>query len=142
VAITKEVWTGGFVLVNAVDLSNAASGASVTFSTPEVDVTAFGDAYMQYAGGIPDATIEVQYFQGQGAGGVDQTHFAFVGGATTFVVEVRRSSAARSTSNPGYVMTARMLGDYMPLQGSVGEALTTTVTYRNASQVGVQRLTA
>ena len=141
-AITKEVWTGGFVLVNAVDLSNAASGASVTFSTPEVDVTAFGDAYQQFVGGIPDATMEVNYFQGQGAAGVDLTHFAFVGGATTFVVEIRRSSSARSANNPGYVMTARMLGDYMPLQGSVGEALTTTVTYKNASQTGVQRLIA
>ena len=78
----------------------------------------------------------------QGAAGVDQTHFPLVGGATTFTVEIRRSNAARSTTNPGYVMTARMLGDYQPLAGSVGEALATTVTYRNASQTGVQRLTA
>ena len=137
----KEVWTNGFVSVNGVNLSNQARGASVTYSTPEVDVTAFGDTMSQYAAGIPDASIEVEFFQDQAAGSVDATLNPLVGGATTFTVEVRRSAASRSTTNPGYVMTARLMGDYSPLSGSVGDALMTTPTFRNASQTGVQRLT-
>ena len=141
-AITKEAWTNGFVSVNGVNLSNAARGANVVFSTPEIETTAFGDAMSQYVAGIPDASMEVEFFQGQDTGGVDQTLFPLVGGGTTFTVEIRRSAAARSTTNPGYVMTARLMGDYSPLSGSVGEALMTTPTFRNASQTGVQRLTA
>ena len=140
--MAKEVWTNGYVLVNGVDLSNQARGASVTYSTPEVDVTAFGDTMSQYAAGIPDASIEVEFYQSQAAGSVDATLSPLVGGATTFTVEIRRQNAARSTTNPGYVMTSRLMGDYSPLTGSVGDALMTTPTFRNASQTGVQRLTA
>lgn len=140
--MAKEVWTNGYVLVNGVDLSNQARSCEVTTSIPEVDVTAFGDAMMQYAGGIPDASITVEFFQSQAAGSVDATLWPLDNGSTTFTVEVRRTNAARSATNPGFVMTAKMMGDYSPLSGDVGSALTTNATFRNASQTGIQRLTA
>jgi hypothetical protein len=141
--MAKEVWTNGYVLVNGVDLSNQARSCEVTTSTPEVDVTAFGDTMMQYAGGIPDASITVEFFQSQAAGSVDATLWPLAtSSSTTFTVEVRRQNAARSATNPGFVMSARMLGDYSPLSGDVGSALTTNATFRNASQTGIQRLTA
>jgi len=140
--MAKEVWTNGYVLVNGVDLSNQAHAAEVTTSTPEVDVTAFGDSMMQYAAGIRDATINVTFFQSQAAGSVDATLWPLSDGSSTFTVEVRRTNAARSATNPGWVMTSRMMGDYSPLQGDVGAALETNATFRNASQTGIQRLTA
>lgn len=138
---SKEVWTNGYLFVNGVDLSNQVKSMDVKTSRPEVEVTAMGDLFQQFVGGIPDATMEVEFYQSQAAGSVDATLWPLVNSNTPVTVEIRRANSARSTTNPGFVMTCLLLGDYDPLQGSVADPLMTTVTFRNASQTGVQRLT-
>lgn len=140
--MAKFVLRNAYVLVNAVDLSARARSVTITTSRPEVEVTAMGSLYQEFVGGIPDATIEVEYYQDLAAGSVDATHTGLVNSDTPFTVEIRAVNAARSATNPAWVMTALLLGDYQPVAGSVADAATTTVTYRNAAPTGISRLTA
>lgn len=138
----KFVLTNALVSVAGVDLSNNARSVTITTTRPEVDVTSFGDAFQSFVGGIPDATIEVEFFQNFDAAKVDATHWPLVNSNTTFAITVRAVNAAGSATNPTFVMNnALLLGDYQPIQGDVGSALTTTVTYRNAGTTGVVRHT-
>ena len=94
-----------------------------------------------YAKGLGDANITVTFLQDFAAGSVDATLYPLKAGNTTFTVGVRPVNASRSATNPEYQITALLFG-YNPLDGGIGEASSTDVTFRNASQAGMTRLTA
>lgn len=140
--MAKLVLRNAYVLVNGVDLSARARSVTITTSRPEVEATAMGSSFQEFVGGIPDASMEVEYYQDFAAANVDATHWPLINSDTPFTVEIRPVNAARSPTNPAYVMTALLLGDYQPIQGSVSDMATTTVTYRNSSATGISRLVA
>lgn len=137
--MAKFVLRDAFVSVNSIDLSDHASAVEISTSRPEVSTTSMGDDFQSFVGGIPDATITVTYFQDFAAGEVDATHWGLVNSDAPFPVAIRPTSAAISATNPEFQMTSLLLGDYKPLAGGVGDASTTAVTYRNASQTGLVR---
>lgn len=139
--MAKFVLRNALVTVNGVDLSDHVSGVTITTSRPEVDVTSMGDAFQAFIGGIPDATVEVAYFQDFAAAKVDATHWPLANSDTPFPVVVRPVNATGSATNPTFVMQALLLGDYQPVAGDVGSAATTTVGYRNAASSGIVRHT-
>lgn len=139
--MAKFVLRDAFVTVNGVDLSDHVSGVTITTSRPEVDVTSMGDDFQAFIGGIPDATVEVAFFQDFASGKVDATHWPLANSDTPFPVVVRPVNTAGSATNPTFVMSALLLGDYNPIAGDVGSAATTTVTYRNAGTLGIVRHT-
>ena len=140
--MAKYVLRDAFVTVAGVDLSDHVSAVTITTTRPEVDVTSMGDDFQSFVGGIPDATIEVAYFQDHAAGKVDATHWPLVNSDTTFSITVRPVNATGSATNPTFVMgNSLLLGDYQPIAGDVGSASTTTVTYRNTGTLGIVRHT-
>lgn len=139
--MAKTILRNCYIAVNGVDLSNHCSQVELDEKYTEVDMTGFGANNQETKLGIGDATISATVFQDFSAGSVDATLNALVGSNNPFVVEVKPENAARSTTNPAYKMEA-VLPDYKPLSGSVGAASTTQVTFRNATQAGVERLTS
>lgn len=139
----KNIARNYYLTVNGVDLSTSVRSATARADTPAVDVTSMGDSFQTSLPGIPTASIEVEFFQSYDAAKVDATNWPLVNSATTFAVELRFVNAARSATNPAFVLTAALLfGEYNPIAGAVGEAAMTTVTYTNAGQTGMTRLTA
>jgi hypothetical protein len=134
-------FTNGKIIVAGIDLSDHCTAFSVETTRDAVDVTAFGASQKVMAVGLGDGTIAATFLQDYQAGSVDATLNPLATTATPFVVEVRPVNAARSVTNPAYVMTCLMFG-YPPIGGSVGDALTIDIEFRNASQTGLQRLTA
>ena len=134
-------FTNGFILVNGIDLSNHATSITVETTRDEVDVTAMGAVQKVNTPGLGDATISVTFLQDYAAGSVDATLSGLSSTTTPFTVEVRPTNAARSATNPAYVLTSLMYG-YSPVAGGVGDALTIDISFRNASQSGLQRLTS
>jgi hypothetical protein len=134
-------WTNPMILVNGVDLSNHCTQATVETTRDEVDVTAFGAVNKVVTPGLGDATFSATFLQDFGAGSVDATLSSLASTTTPFTVEIRPNNAARSATNPAYVLTSLMYG-YSPLSGGVGDAATIDVSFRNASQTGLQRLTS
>jgi hypothetical protein len=129
------------VTVNGVDLSDHVSAVSIETSRDDVDITAMGAVNKVTMPSLGDATITVTFFQDFAAAKVDQTLWPLSTTSTPFTVAVLPVNAAKSTTNPEYSMSALMYG-YSPISGGIGDALTTDVEFRNASQAGLARATA
>lgn len=127
--------------VNSVDISNHVSSVDIASSRDEVDVTSMGDVSKEIVLGLNDVTFTITVFNDYAVGNIDSQMFALHQTNTPFAVEVRPVNGGRTTSNPGYTITA-LLPTYNPISGSVGAAVTTDLVLRNASQTGMQRQTA
>lgn len=139
--MSKLVLVNAMVLVNAVDISNHVQSVTVESTRDEVDVTSMGDVSKEIVLGLNDVTATVGIFNDYAAASLDSQMFPLHQTNTPFAFEVRPVNAARSTSNAAYVMTV-LLPAYSPIAGSVGDAVTTDLVFRNAAQTGLQRLTA
>ena len=139
--MSKLVLDNAQVLVNGVDISNHVQSVEIASTRAEVDVTSMGDVNTEVVLGLGDVTCTVTVFNDYAAASIDSQMFPLHTTNTPFSVEVRPNAAARSTSNPGYTLTA-LLPQYKPISGSVGAAATTDLVFRNASQTGLQRQTS
>lgn len=139
--MAKIVLKDALVLVNSVTLSDHCEKVTIEVNADEVDFTAFGDSYKEVGQGIKDAKITLTMQQDFAAGSVDATLWPLFAAGTTFPVEIRATSAARSATNPAYLLTG-ILMDYSPLDGAVGDKSTTDVTIQNGAQAGLTRATS
>jgi hypothetical protein len=139
--VAKIVLTNAFVQVNSVTISDHVSEVTIESSRAEVDVTSMGDTSVEILLGLNDVTITVVVWNDYAAASIDSQMFTLHTTNTPFPVEIRPTNAARSTSNPGYTISA-LLPTYSPIAGGVGAASSTTLTFRNAAQVGMQRQTS
>lgn len=130
------VLTDAFISINGVTLSDHARSVTVEDNRDQVDVTAFGATNKTYAKGLGDGKFTVEFYQDFAAAKTHATLQPLISSTTPFTVEVRATSAARSSTNPGIVMTA-LLFNYSPLSGSIGDASTFSAEFQNASQTGI-----
>jgi len=126
------VFTNALVLVNSVDLSNHARSVTVSDERAAVDVTAFGAGYVQETKGLGTASISVEFLQDLAAGSVHATLQPLIGSTTAVPVEIRAVNAARSATNPAFLLASALLFTYTPLDGSIGDAAAFTAEFRNA----------
>lgn len=136
--MAKIVLKDARIEVNGVNISQWVSEVGIETSRDEVDVTAFGAVNKEILPGLGDATITATVFQDFAAAAIDATMFPLSTANTPFTVKVRPTSGAISTTNPEYTMSS-LLFDYAPIAGAVGEASTTELTFRNATQTGLTR---
>jgi hypothetical protein len=140
--MAKQILKNARIEVNSVDLSDHCSQVTLESTADKVDVTSFGTAnYREFLQGFKDATITGSFFQDFAAAKVDATLWPLHNAGTTFTVKVRQDSGAISATNPEYTATC-VLNSYSPISGGVGEALTTDVTFDNASNAGLTRATS
>jgi len=139
VAIT--VLTDAHIIINGVTLSSKAKSVTTEDSREAVDITAFGATSKTVAKGLGDAKMTVEFYQDMAAAQVHATLQPLISSTTPVTVEARQTSAARSATNPAYVLSA-LLMEYSMLDGAVGEASTITAEFINGSQTGVQYLIA
>lgn len=125
-----------YISVNGVTLSDHANQVTVTDTREEKDITAFGATSKAITKGLGDASISVTFLQDYAAGKVHATLQPLLASTTPVTVEVRATSAARSATNPGHVLSA-LLMNYEPLNGSIGDVSTMQAEFKNASQTGM-----
>src|SRR5262245_3159151 len=135
------VLTDVFIQVNGVTLSDHGNKVTVDDMRDQVDVTAFGAANKTYTKGLGDGKMTIDFFQDYAASKIHATLQPLIGSSTPFTIELRPTSGARSATNPGIVMTA-LLFSYNALDGSIGDASSTTAEFVNASQSGITYPTA
>lgn len=139
--MAKVILRDAFIQVDGTNLSNFFSEVAIESEKNEVDLTGFGSTYTDIGLGLGDASITGTLFQDFDAASVDSVLWPLHNTASEFPVVVRPTSAAKSATNPEYQMTA-VLPSYSPLSGSVGDASTIDVSFRNASQAGLARAIA
>jgi hypothetical protein len=137
----KVILRDADITINSIDLSDHISKVTIATTFNLVDVTAFGARYKEILQGLGDATVVCDFFQDFDAASVDSVLWPLSQSGSVFPVVVKPTSATVSSTNPSYTMQA-ILGNYDPLDGSVGAASITSVTFANASQSGVVRGTA
>jgi hypothetical protein len=133
------VLTDAVVTVNAVDLSDWCTEVTINVEVDDQEDTAFGDTYRSRLGGLRDLTIDLGFNSDFAAGAVDATIWPLVG--TTTAITVKATSAATSATNPLYSATV-LVNEYSPLDGSVGDLSTTSVSWPGAGGAGLTRATA
>jgi 5,10-methylene-tetrahydrofolate dehydrogenase/methenyl tetrahydrofolate cyclohydrolase len=144
--VAKYVLKDASITVAGVDLSDHFTSVTIDTSTEDVDVTGFSSAsYREFATGFKDATISGDVLQDHAVGEVDATLWPLgpgnVGG-TTFAVVVKPTSAAVGTTNPSYTLPQAALFEYSPIAGGLGDASSTSVTFRNSGTAGIVRAVA
>jgi hypothetical protein len=128
--------TDAYISINGVTLSDHAKSVTVEDTRDQVDFTAFGATNKVYGKGLGDGKITVEFYQDFAASKVHATLQPLISSTTPFTVEVRPTSAARSSTNPALLMTA-LLFTYSGLAGNIGDASTMTAEFQNASQTGI-----
>ena len=136
--MAKFVLKTPVITVDGDDVSDHVSEVTIETTRDEVDVTAFGATNKEILAGLGDATITLQVFQDFASNEIDQNFYVHSTEDSPFEVTVRPTDAAISSTNPEYSMQA-LLFSYSPIAGAVGEASTTQVVFRNASQTGLVR---
>jgi len=140
----KRVLRNVYVEVDNTDLSDHFSAITVEDSATGVDSTAFGSVYTSEMKGMRTAQITGTVQQDFDVGSVDAVLSALNDQDTPFevlVVDNADSPADITATNPGYHMVESQLLGYTPLSGSVGDLSTTEVTFTNAGDAGVARVT-
>jgi len=140
--VPKTILTDAQVVINGTDLSDHCSHVEVDSDADEVDVTGFtANAYRELAQGLKDGSIVTAFYTDYDAGSVHQTLLTVRQASIPALVAVSpKASLPASTTNPMFVMSANLIS-YKPLQGDVGDALTTDATLRNANVDGIVELT-
>ena len=119
------------VVINAVDLQDQCTSATVNYVLEQLETTAFGDSARKYGAStvtsLQNNSIEVELYQSYAASETEATIFGLVGIQTTIVV--KPTSAAVSATNPSYTLTGAYLESHTPINASLGELSTITLTF-------------
>jgi len=125
--MAQLVLTDATISVNSVALATRANSVSINYEIEAVESTAFGDSGRKYVGGLQNLTCDIEFQQDFAASQVEATIFPLVGTSTTIVV--KPTSAAVGATNPSYTLTGTFLAAHTPVNGSIGELATTSLSF-------------
>ena len=125
------VLTDAVITVNSVALSSRTNQVTLNYEVEPVEVTAFGDNTRKFTGGLANVTCDIELQQDFAAANVEATVYPLVGQTTT--VTIKPTSAATSSTNPIYTLSGTFLGAHTPVNASVGELSTTSLSFQGGS---------
>ena len=117
--------------INSVDLQDQCTSATINYVYEQLETTAFGDTGRKFGGAavtsLQNNSIEVELYQSYATSETEATIFGLVGIQTTLVI--KPTSAAVSATNPSYTLTGAYLESHTPINASLGELSTITLTF-------------
>ncbi len=134
-SLTPTVLTDAYIVVSGNTVSDHANKVSINTTVAENKTTAFGQTWETRTGGLKDGTVDLDFFNDFVAANLDSIFWPLLGTVVTF--EVRPTSAARSTGNPGYTGSL-WIKEWKPISGSVGGLATTSVSFPTSGTVSRQ----
>jgi len=133
------VLTDASIVINSVNMSSFATSVTVNVEVDEQEDTAFGDTWRSRLGGLKDFSLDIEFNSDFAASAVDATIWPLIGTTTTVVI--KPTSGAVSATNPTFTGTV-LVTEYAPLDGSVGDLSTTSVSWPGAGGSGLVRATS
>jgi len=119
------------VTINSVDLQDQCTSATVNYVLEQLETTAFGDTARKYGAStvtsLQNNSIEVELYQSYAASETEATIYGLVGIQTTLIVAP--ATGAASATNPTYTLTGAYLSAHTPINASLGELSTITLTF-------------
>ena len=114
------------VTLNAVDLTDHVTSASISRVFDELEVTAIGDTSHVFVKGLEASTITLDFLNDTATSNVLQTLQAAWG--TTVALTLKQTSGATSATNPLYSTTV-LLNNTTDINGAVGDISTQSITF-------------
>jgi hypothetical protein len=120
--------------INAVNLTDQATEATLTFAYDQLETSAFGDVARKFGGAavtsLQNNTFEVTLFQSYEASETEATIYGLVGITTTITVSPTAAGLVTPTAtSPKYTLTGCYLAEHTPISASLGELSTITLTF-------------
>jgi hypothetical protein len=113
------------VTLNAVDLTDHCTSASISRVFDELEVTAMGDTSHVFVKGLEASTIALDFLNDTATSNVLQTLQAAWG--TTVALTLKQTSGATSATNPLYSTTV-LLNNTTDINGAVGDISTQSLS--------------
>ena len=119
------------ITINSVDLQDQCTSAVVNYVLEQLETTSFGDTARKFGAStvtsLQNNSIEVELYQSYAASETEATIFGLVGIQTTLVL--KPTSAAVGATNPSYTLANCYLSAHTPINASLGELSTITLTF-------------
>jgi len=119
------------VTINSVALTDQCTSATVNYVYEQLETTSFGDTARKFGGAavtsLQNNSIEVELYQSYAASETEATIFGLVGIVTTIVVAP--ASGIATATNPIYTLTGCYLESHTPINASLGELSTITLSF-------------
>ena len=119
------------VTINSVLLTDQCTSAVVNYVYEQLETTSFGDTARKFGGAavtsLQNNSIEVELFQSYAASETEATVFGLVGVTTTLIVAP--ASGIATATNPIYTLTGCYLESHTPINASLGELSTLTLSF-------------
>ncbi len=139
-----EILAGGTssgLKIGGTDLSARVRSMEVQMNSADVDTTAMGAVSQTHAPGLRDDRITVTFFQDYASSQVDSVVSALQGSTTGATIIAFAHGTTPSSTAPSYTMVGSPF-DYSPINGEVGAANQTTVTFLPVAGSYITRGTA
>jgi hypothetical protein len=124
--MARVVLTNAYVVFGTTDLSDHISSVTINTTFDIVETTAFGNSAKTRIAGLADNSVSLEFHQDYATSSVEQTIYPLLGTAVT--VSVKPVNTTTSAVNPQYAFSA-LVSEWTPLNGSVGELATASVTW-------------
>jgi hypothetical protein len=119
------------VTVNSVDLRDQCTSATLNFVYEQLETTSFGDTARKFGAStvtsLQNNSVEIELYQSYAASETEATIYGLVGIQTTIVVAPATGTA--TATNPIYTLTGAYLESHTPINASLGELSTITLTF-------------
>jgi hypothetical protein len=124
--MARLVLTNASVVFGSTDLSDHIASVTLNSTFDIVETTAFGNTAKTRVAGLADNSVTFEFHQDYATSSVEQTIYPLLG---TAVSVVAKPVAGTTTSvNPQYTFST-LVSEWTPLNGSVGELATASVTW-------------
>jgi len=119
------------IQINSVSLTDQCTSATINYVYEQLETTSFGDTARKFGGAavtsLQNNSIEVELYQSYAASETEATIFGLVGITTTIIVAP--ASGIASATNPIYTLTGCYLESHTPINASLGELSTITLSF-------------
>lgn len=135
----KLILVNASLVIDGTDLSKRSTQVAIDAQSDEVDLTAFQEEWKDTGVGLKDATMQITFIQDYAIGMVNDVLWPLFRTGEEFVIEAKADKGVKSSTNPLWKMGTKVF-TYSPLSGSVGQASTTQVNFKNTSETGLERI--
>ena len=120
--------------INAVNLTDQCTSATLNYVYEQLETTSFGDTARKFGASsvvsLQNNTFEVELYQSYAASETEATIFGLVGIQTTITVSPTAAGLVTpGATEPKYTLTGAYLESHTPINASLGELSTITLTF-------------
>lgn len=120
--------------INSVDLTDQCTSAVLTLNYDQLETTSFGQTARVFGAStvtsLQNNTFEVELFQSYAASETEASIYSLVGIQTTITVSPTAAGLVTpSATAPKYTLTGAYLASHTPINASLGELSTITLTF-------------